>query len=291
MDKTRLMTLVLVAFALLSCGDSDLLEDYLVQRPRVLAIKVEAPEARPAELVSLSLLMGGETIDQQMDTAVTWFLEEEHEGVLGTAGYDEELSFQVPENALENGSPWIDLAVLARLEIDAKTYFGEKLVRITPDPVGRNPIINGVDITYLEADERVTAQAFSGDRMAISSRVGNIALTASMEELAAYENDVLIYRWYLSTSKNSGGKLYINTDQDVIQELLGPAEAASETKASAVFSLRGKDADGALQTGLYDVYLVVRDNAAAPQSAAEDRLGTDFFYFTLCVGDTCLNGE
>jgi hypothetical protein len=291
MDKARLLTLVLVAFALLSCGESDLLEDYLVQRPRVLAIKVEAPEAMPAEQVSMRLLVGGETIDQQMDTAVTWFLEEAQEGLLGIAGYDEELSVQVPENALENGSPWIDLAVLARLEIGAKTYYGEKFLRITQNPIGKNPVIEGVDITYLEADERVTSQAFSGDRIAIPSRVGNIALTASMEALAAYENDVLVYRWYLSTSKNSGGKLYINTDQDVIRELLGPGEAASETKASAVFSLRGKDADGAQQTGLYDLYLVVRDNATAPQSAAEDRFGTDFFYFTLCVGDACLNDD
>ena len=81
------------------------------------------------------------------------------------------------------------------------------------------------------------------------------------------------------TSKNSGGELYINADQDVIRELLGPGEAASETKASAVFSLRGKDADGSLQSGLYDLYLVVRDNAAAPKSAADDRFGTDFLLF------------
>jgi hypothetical protein len=137
----------------------------------------------------------------------------------------------------------------------------------------------------------VTDQAFGGEQISLSSQVRNIALTASMEALAPDENDLLVYRWYLSTSKNSGGKLFINNDRDVIQELLGPGEAASETKASAVFSLRGEDADGSLQSGLYDVYLVVRDNASAPQSAADDRFGTDFFYFTLCVGDACPNDE
>jgi hypothetical protein len=291
MDKARLLTLVLVAFALLSCGDSDLLEDYLVQRPRVLAIQVEAPEAMPAEQVSMRLLVGGEAIDQHMDTAVSWFFEDEQVESLGTAAYSEAFTVQVPANALDDGATWVDLAVLARMQIGAKTYFGEKFVRITQDPVGKNPVIDGVDITYTLAGERVTDQAFGGEQISLSSQVRNLALTASMVALAPGDNDSLVFRWYASTSKNGGGKLFINTDQDVIRELLGPGEEASETKASAVFSLRGKDADGSLQSGLYDVYLVVRDNAAAPQSAADDRFGTDFFFFTLCVGDACPNDE
>jgi hypothetical protein len=136
------------------------------------------------------------------------------------------------------------------------------------------------------AEARLTDQAFNGDQITLSPEVHNIALTASMAALAAGENESLVFRWYVSTSKNSGGKLYLNLDKDTIGDLLGSAAEASETKSSVVFSLRGEDADGAVQTGLYDVYLVVRDNAAAPQSAADDRFGTDFFYFTLCVGDT-----
>lgn len=291
MIKTRLLILIIFASSLLSCGDSDLLEDYLVQNPRVLAIKVEAPEARPAEQVAIRLLVGGQAIDQDMDTAVAWFFADEQQGLAGTAGYDEALTIQVPANLLDDGSPWIDLPVLARIEIGSKALFGEKIVRITQDPFGKNPIINGVDIAYQLADELVTEQAFNGDQVTISSQVRNIALSASMEELAVGENERLIYRWYMSTSKNSGGKLYVNLDKDVIGDLLGPSEDASETMASAVFSLKGKDAHGSLQTGLYDVYLVVRDNAAVPQSAADDRFGTDFLYFTLCVGDTCENSD
>jgi hypothetical protein len=291
MIKTRILILFIFAFSLLSCGDSDLLEDYFVQKPRVLAIKVEAPEARPAEQVSMRILVGGRAIDQDMDTAVSWFFTDEQQGLVGTAGYDEALTVQVPANLLDDGAPWVDLPVLARLEIGSKALFGEKFVRITQDPIGKNPIINGVDIVYQLADERVTDQAFNGDQITIPSQVRNIALTASMEELAVGENDHLVFRWYVSTSKNSGGKLYLNVDKDVIGELLGPSEDASETKPSVVFSLRGKDAHGSLQTGLYDVYLVVRDNATAPQSAADDRLGTDFFYFTLCVGDASGIGD
>jgi hypothetical protein len=291
MDTTRFLTLVLVALSLFSCGDSDLQEDYMVQRPRVLAIQVEAPEAGPTEQISMRLLVGGEAIDQQMDTAVAWYYEDEQPEPLGTAAYDEALTVNVPANALIDGSPWVDLPVLARIEIGTKTYYGEKFVRITQDPIGQNPVIDAVDITYLQEGASVADQASGGDQVTISSQVRNIALTASMEALAADANDALVYRWYVSTSKNSGGKLYINADKDVIRELLGSGAEASETKSSAVFSLRGKDADGSLQSGLYDIYLVVRDNATAPQSAADDRFGTDFFYFTLCVGDACPNGE
>jgi hypothetical protein len=293
MHKAMLLVLIFHALVSLSCGDSDLQEDYFAQHPKVLAIKAEPPEVRPGEDVSLRLLVGGEAIDQNMDAPVDWFSGEEQAEMLGTAGYDEALTIGLPQDALDGGQSWVDLPIVARIEIGAKTYYGEKYIRIAEDPLGKNPIINAVDITYLLAEERATDQTFNGDQITITLEVRNIALTAQMAALAAGENESLVFRWYVSTSKNSGGKLYTNVDKDSIRELLGATAEASETKPSVVFSLRGEDADGTVQPGLYDVYLVVRDNAAAPQSAADDRFGTDFFYFTLCVGDadTCQDGE
>jgi hypothetical protein len=293
MDNARFLILIYLAFVSLSCGDSDLQKEYFAQDPRILAIKAEPPEVLPGEPISMQLLVGGEVIDQQMDAAVAWFFEDAQQESMGTASYNETLTLRVPENALADGLPWVDLPVLARIEIGSKAYYGEKYVRITDDPIGENPIIKGVDITYLLAEARVSDQAFNGDRITISPEVHNIALTASMEALAVGQNESLVYRWYVSTSKNSDGKLYLNVDKDIIGDLLGSAAEASETKSSVVFSLRGEDADGAVQTGLYDVYLVVRDNAAAAQSAADDRFGTDFIYITLCVGDAdiCPDGE
>lgn len=286
MHKASLFLTIMFTCTVLSCGDENLLEDYIIERPRVLAIKVTAPEVRPGEQVSLGLLVGGEDIDQDMDTSVSWFLRNEQQGLVGTAGYNQDLIAHTPADALDAGSQWVDLPVLARIEIGSKTLYGEKFARIIGAPTGKNPIIAGVNVAYLQAAP-VSEQALMGDQIAISSQVRNVGLTASMEALAAGENDRPVFRWFVSTSKNSGGKLYVNSDRDDIKAVLGPGVGAAETKASVVFSLNGKDSDGSVQTGLYDVYLVVRDNASAPKSAADDRFGLDFFYFTLCVGDDC----
>lgn len=279
--------LVVLAALSLSCGENDLLDDYIVRAPRTLAVKVQDPEVQPGDSVSMKLLVGGKNVDQTMDETVSWFFYDGQALPVGTAGYGQEFITQIPDHILDNGAQWVDLMVLATIQIGSKRFTAEKNVRITQHPIGKNPVISGVQVAYLKGGQLETAEALGGDRIEIASQVRNIAFTALMDQLAPGENDCLIYRWYVSTSKNSGGKLYINNDKDVAADLLGPGADASETKESAVFSLRGEYADGSIQNGIYDVYVVVRDNASTPESEADDRFGTDFLYFTLCVNTDC----
>ena len=279
--------LILFALPLLSCGDSDLLDDYMVQSPRVLAVRIQDPEVRSGDPVSMKLLVGGRAVNQDMNETVSWFFLGRQADLVGAAGYDQEFIAAIPDDVLDGEAQWFDLTILASIQIGARSLTAEKNVRITRDPVAKNPVISGIQIAYLDSGRLETVEVHNGDQIDIAAQVKNIACTALTDQLAPGENDQLIYRWYVSTSKTSGGKLYINNDKDLASDLLGPGTGASETKASAVFSLRGEFADGSVQTGHYDVYLVVRDNAAAPQSEADDRFGTDFIYFTLCVNNGC----
>ena len=279
--------LVFLAALTISCGESDLLDDYIVKAPRALAVRVQDPEVQPGDSVSMKLLVGGRNVDQSMDDTVSWFIYDGQASPVGAAGYDLEFVAHIPDDILDDEAQWVDLIVLATIQIGSKHFTAEKNVRITQHPIGKNPAISGVQISYLDGGLLETVDVLGGDRIELVSRVKNIAVTALTDQLAPGENDRLIFRWYVSTSKNSGGKLYINNDKEVAADLLGPGADASETKASAVFSLRGESADGSIQTGIYDVYLVVRDNASAPESEADDRFGTDFIYFTLCVNNDC----
>jgi hypothetical protein len=283
MKKMNLILLILFAASLLSCGDSDLLDDYMVKAPRALAVSIQDPEVRPGDPISMKLLVGGRDINQTMVETVSWFFFDEQPTLVGTADYGLEFIGQIPDDALDDEAQWLDSTILATIQIGAQRLTAEKNVRVSRNPIAKNPVISGVQIAYLDSDRLETTELHNGDQIDVASRVKNIAFTALTDQLAPGENERLIFRWYVSTSKNSGGKLYINNDNDVASDLLGPGRAASETKASAVFSLRGEFADGSIQTGQYDVYLVVRDNASAPESEADDRFGTDFIYFTLSL--------
>jgi hypothetical protein len=287
MKIMNLFMLVVLAALTISCGESDLLDDYIVKAPRALAVRVQDPEAQPGNSVSMKLLVGGRNVDQSMDDTVSWFFYDGQASPIGVAGYDQEFTAQIPDDVLDDGAQWVDLMVLATVQIGSKSCTAEKNVRITQHPIGKNPVISGVQIAYLEGGQLETAEVLGGDRIEMARQVKNIALTALTDQLAPGENDRLIFRWYVSTSKNSGGKLYINNDKEVAEDLLGPGADASETKASAVFTLRGESADGSVRTGIYDIYLVVRDNASTSESDADDRFGTDFIYFTLCVDSDC----
>lgn len=287
MKKMSLFMLVFLAASSLSCGDSDLLDDYIVKAPRALAVRVQDPEVQPGDSVSMKLLMGGRNVDQTMDETVSWFFYNGQASAVGTAGYDQEFIAQIPDDILDDDAQWVDLTILATVQIGSKSVTAEKNVRITPHPIGKNPVVSGVQIAYLEGGQLQTAEVLGGDRIDIAPQVKNIAVTALTDQLAPGENDRLIFRWYVSTSKNSGGKLYINNDKEVAADLLGSGADASETKESAVFSLRGESADGSIRTGIYDVYLVVRDNASTSESDADDRFGVDFIYFTLCINNAC----
>lgn len=287
MKKMNLFMLVVLAASLLSCGDSDLLDDYIVKDPRILAVRVQDPEVQPGDSVSMKLLVGGRSVDQTMDETVSWIIYDGQASPVGAAGYDQEFTAQIPDDMLDDEAQWVDLIVLATIQIGSKRFTAEKNVRITQYPIGKNPVISGVQIAYLEGGQLETAEVLEGDRIEMARQVKNIALTALTDQLAPGENDRLIFRWYVSASKNSGGKLYINNDKEVAEDLLGPGADASETKESAVFTFRGEFADESVQTGIYDVYLVVRDNASTSGSDADDRFGTDFIYFTLCVNNNC----
>ncbi len=289
MKLIRIGFLIFLSLTLLACGDSDLLEEYFVKAPRILAVKVEDPEVSPQETVTMRMLVGGQEIDQEMTNTVYWGIDDFELESIETSQYSDPVGFQyqIPADAL-GGEQWYDMPILARIEINGKGLNAYKALRITQTPTAKNPVISGVRIRYLTQGVLNEQTAADGDVITVPADAANVALTAQMETLPPGANDKLVYRWYISLAKGTDGKLYIQEEDKRIEELLGQGADASEGKASAVFSLKGEDSDKEIQTGIYDVYLVVRDNAESSQSLADERHGTDFIYFTLCINSNCL---
>jgi hypothetical protein len=271
---------------LAACGESELLEDYFVDEARVLAVKIEDPEIRPRDNVTMKMLVGGKGIDQNMAATVFWAIDDAELIPLGESNYTQEFESQILTDPLEQDQ-WYDLPIYARIQVGQKYLNTQKVLRVTQNPVGKNPVISGVRLQYLNGEQLVEETAANADTVLLPVNTTNVALTAMTEDLAPGENDKLVFRWYVCISKNTNGKLYIQTDSKHIEAILGKGFKASEIRPSAVFSLRGEDGKKAVQSGIYDIYLVVRDNASDPQSSADERYGTDFIYFTICINSNC----
>ncbi len=281
-----------------SCEDEEMNPYYMVNAPRILAVKIADPEVNPDVVapIDLSVFVGGRTVDQEMTKTVGWYT-----GVgisageyieIGTSSYNEELEINTDIwNLLPDGlllllygdDEWFDLPVFAQILVNGKLLSAQKTLRVTNNPVGKNPEITGVQVKYHATSITVTDSLNRLIELEGPYIPGYIAFTALTEDLGT-GNDNLLYRWKVSLSKNSFGKLYVNTDNSIDRALLGSNVKAAEYKQSVVFSLRGKDGGGNIQVGTYDVYLVVRDKASNAQSKAEDRYGIDYFYFSICIG-------
>lgn len=290
MKLIRILMLISGLLTLAACGESELLENYFVKKPRVLAVKIQDPEVKPQDTVTMRMLVGGKDIDQNMTATVLWAIDDVEPIPLGYSNYTQEFESQIVTETLREDE-WYDLPIFARIQIRQKYLNAQKALRVTQNPVGKNPVISGVRLQYLNGAQRVEEMVLNEDTtkdpIVLPVSITNVALTAMTENPAQGENDKLIFRWYISTSKNTDGRLYIQTDSKQIEAILGKGAKASEIRPSAVFSLQGKGGNKGIQSGIYDLYLVVRDNAADPQSQADERYGTDFMYFTICINSSC----
>ena len=281
MKKKILPLLIVLMFLLGACDDSDLLDPYFVEEEaRILAVKIEDPEVMPGDTVDMRMLVGGKVVEQDMVNTVEWAIDGAELEPIGVSDYDQEFSYPIPMDALGNNT-WYDMPIYASITVGQKKLNAQKLFRLTQNPTAKNPAISSVEVRYLSAGQTILETVASGEIFNLPKNVENVAFAAITEELAPGENDTLVFRWYVTISKTNNSKLYVQADEDEIESLLEDGVNASELFPSVVFSLKGEENDSSLQTGTYDVYLVVRDNAANPQSAADERHGTDFIYFTL----------
>ncbi len=280
------MILNLLFFLLVSCGDSDLSEDYLTVSNKILAIRVQEPEARPGETVSMKLLVSGKNMDQLSDIPVTWTIgsEEDDYYLREEVPYHQELQVEIPSN-IPVGETVIEVPVLASIIIDNKLLSSLKRFRITNNPAGMNPQISEIQADWKSGNDFHTQTIAAGETITIDHSVGNIAFTVNTLELPQGGNDQLVYKWYFTTSKNSDGLLEVNDDLERIEEILGSGSHAAEFRQSVLISLYGEDGEGSFQKGTYNIYIVIRDNASESNDRSEDRLGTAFSYFTLDVMD------
>ena len=286
MKLFRILMLMPSLLILAACGESELLEDYFVKEPRVLAIKIQDPEVNPMDNVSMKMLVGGKDINQNMTATVLWGIDDAEPIPLGESDYTREFESQIATDPL-GPDQWYDLPIYARIQVGQQYLNAQKVLRVTRNPVGKNPVISGVRLRYLNNGQLTDEAVVNADTVTLPVGTTNVALTAVTEDLAPGENDKPVFRWSISTSKNTDGKLYIQTESKEIEAILGKGAKASENRRSAVFSLKGKDGKKAVQGGIYDLYLVVRDNANDPQSLADERYGTDFMYFTICINSNC----
>ena len=278
---------IAIPFFLMSCGDDGLPEGYTVPEPRILAVRTEDPEVRPGDSVSMRMLMAGKKINQMMSNEVEWFLENDPPVSLGTSVYNQDFITEIPMGILSEDEDLLDVSIIAEIVVDNKTFFARKQMRITHDPVAKNPVITEIEVRYQIGDDRISEFIGNGDVIFVGDQIGEVSFTTHTGELAEGENERLIYRWYAADAKQGEGRIYAYKDEDITEKLLGEGAEPSESGRSVVFSLKGDENEGNLESGIYDVYLVVRDNAADSQSWEEDRFGTDFIWFTLCVNKDC----
>jgi len=285
--KKAILLWLTLPLVLLSCGDSDLSEDYMVPEPRILAVRLEDPEVEPGGVVFMRMLMAGSKIDQTMTNKVEWFLEADPPVFLGSAPYNEDFVGEIPDDMLSDDEEQLDIPILGKIMVGDKSLFARKKLRITRQPVGKNPAITQIEVRYQSGDETISQYIAVGDVVSIDDKTGEVSFTANTAELPTGENDQLVYRWYSSVSRQGEGKIYAYEDEDITERLLGEGATANEESRSVVFSLKGEENDGGQESGVYDIYLVIWDNAADSQSSEEDRFGLDFIYFTLCVNTDC----
>lgn len=281
MNLIKFICSLVLIFTLASCGESDLTEEYMADTPKIIAIKLSDPEVRPGNEVTMRLLIAGKDIDQNMTSTIFWYAEYQEEILGGWSSYNEDFTLNIPETIIDSNEDDLILPVFARIQIGETYLTAEKLLRITHNPTGKNPHINEVTMKYISNDSIMSSTLKNGESLTIPENTENISLTAVTEELEAGANDQLIYRWYVSFSKTSSNKLWVYDDEDTIEELLGEGATAAEFRKSVIYSLRGEENDEEIQSGTYDIYLVIRDNASNSQSSDEDRLGMDFLYFTV----------
>ena len=268
-----------------SCSD-DLTPDYMSDNPKIHAIRIEPPEVRIGETVRMRVLMGGRTVDQNMTTPVDWMgagylVPYNQEFVIDERFWATMSDEDIPEQYVTQG--WFDVPITVAITMDGKTLYAKKAMRVMETPLHGNPKILRVVAKYRLEGELITEYLENpGDVLSFQGAVPNhVGLTAIMEDIEITRNDKLIYRWYVSKSKTSGGELWAYTDDAAVESVFGPDADAEETEQSVLFSLKGEEGDEGFQNGTYDVCLIVRDKASNSESRENDRLGLDFFYVSI----------
>lgn len=282
MTPIRYAMLMLLALMASACGDDNLPEDHVVVDYKILAVRIEAPEATPGDTVSMKLLIGGSVMDQNSVMPVTWRIYDPDGDVFHeeTVPYNEEFVLGLPVGILD-GNPWLDVPVTASVSLGSRSLSTLKRFRITPAPVGANPLISGVSADWISGNTHHTRSVITGDTVIVDRSVVNIAFTADMAVQQENAIDSLVYSWYVTRSDPPGYELDVDDRKTVIESLLGDGSQAAEFRQSVVFSLYGENATGRFQKGSYTIYLVVRDNAVRSSDVSTDRLGTNFYYFSL----------
>lgn len=276
--------LVFFLFGLASCGESDLPEDYVSVSPKILAVKISDPEVLPGDTVTMRLLVSGKDVDQNSDMTVTWTVGTVESGVYVQAEvpYNTDYPLEIPPGILDVlGVSSVDVPVTASVTLGGKELSALKRFRICLEPIGKNPEITGVQADFMAEGEHQTVILSQGDTLSLDNSYKASAFTAMTAILPEGGNRTLIYSWYMTPSSSSLGELFVYDDKTNIEALLGQGAMAAEFRPSVLFSLFGEDAEETYQKGRYHVYLVVRDNASTSTDSSQDRLGTDYFYFTL----------
>lgn len=272
--KKHLLIFIFSIFCLIACDDNDLPEDYIVLDSKIIAIKIEDPEVLPGDTVYMKLLIAKNNMDQNSEIPVTWIIGEDADYQVESK-YSEGLKFAIPVDILEEEDS-VDVPVIAMVTIDKKILFAEKIFRITNNPVGKNPVISGIKVDWKTDAGIQTKNITNGETITFGPDIENFACTSITEELPGSGNEKLVYKWYISKSSNNDKQIEVNDKKDEIEALLGEDTKAAEFKQSVVYSLTEEQ-------GTYSVYLVVRDNKINSSDSSLDRLGTDFYYFTVNV--------
>ncbi len=307
--RNNIIKLISFMFLTLTVGCADeMLPAYMIDTPRVLALQIDDPEVAPGKNTNLSakLLVAGKNVDQNKPYPVFYLvgenfpenmdkmteadiaaMAEKNVAFSFNSIYTEPFEFPFTEQEFNkisearrnfyNKNGWFNLPAFAGTEIDGNVYIATKTIRVTKTPLHKNPKIKNI-LYRLDGFQYFSSIVKKGEVVDVWCDAGehssDIALSAVTENIELTGNDKQIYRWFVTLSKTTENKLYANYDKDKMAAYFGKDIEASERDASVLFKL---------EEGVYDVFVVVRDKSSSSDEQSEDRVGQEFFNFTLSL--------
>jgi len=209
---------------------------------------------------------------------------------------------------------YIDFPITGAITVkDKDLYFAHK-IRFTKIPKHFNPGITGIELMYPAEpiNEENSENKFIKTESKILDKKDNSVISFKddvpdevddvpdffiakilLKDKKETGNVKHIYSWYISRAHESdndnevlmsSGKFKLALFDKKGSTYKEQTVSVGDSKESAFFRLKK---DGEIQSGTYDVYIVVRDKNTEATSVDGDHYGQDFHYFQICVGDAC----
>jgi len=287
----KIFVVITLIFIFNSCSydENEIKADFIVDKNRIIALKIANPVVKAGDSITMNMLMGGSTFDQTGELPLSW-----NAGYVAVSGfYDKQLEvnsegvrtgwgteLEIPEDMSEflsseqlseyNANGYTDITTT----IIVDEMSAEKIFRVVS-----NDELFAEHEHYNPKVEKIAFIADNGQEGTISfgdvlifpddDIPSKIALSATLDDNVKRKDIVPAYHWYASYERRSSSTLSVLDSSAVIKTLLPSVEKTGITEKDIVFNI---------SEGLYTVYFTVRDTRS-------EKFGQDYFYFYILALD------